>query len=79
MKPLEQLSGVATRVSRLPLDAGGVALAVRVPPSNSNPGTEAGRVGHALNLMLDNAANALEARQKSETKVRQFVATPRTS
>ncbi|WP_426228072.1 HAMP domain-containing sensor histidine kinase [Pseudarthrobacter sp. DSP2-3-2b1] len=74
MKPLEQLSEVATRVSQLPLDAGEVALAVRVPPSNSNPGTEVGSVGHALNLMLDNVANALEARQKSETKVRQFVA-----
>jgi two-component system OmpR family sensor kinase len=74
MKPLEQLSEVATRVSQLPLDAGEVALAVRVPPSNSNPGTEVGSVGHALNLMLDNVANALEARQQSETKVRQFVA-----
>ncbi|MBT2533196.1 HAMP domain-containing histidine kinase [Arthrobacter sp. ISL-48] len=74
MKPLEQLSEVATRVSRLPLEAGEVALAVRVPPSNSNPGTEVGSVGYALNLMLDNVANALEARQKSETKVRQFVA-----
>jgi two-component system OmpR family sensor kinase len=74
MKPLEQLSEVATRVARLPLDAGEVALAVRVPPSNSNPGTEVGSVGHALNLMLDNVANALQARQKSETKVRQFVA-----
>jgi two-component system OmpR family sensor kinase len=74
MKPLEQLSEVATQVSRLPLDAGEVALAVRVPPSNSHPGTEVGSVGHALNLMLDNVANALEARQQSETKVRQFVA-----
>ncbi len=74
MKPLEQLSEVATRVARLPLDAGEVALAVRVPPSNANPGTEVGSVGHALNLMLDNVASALEARQRSETKVRQFVA-----
>lgn len=74
MRPLEQLSEVATRVARLPLDAGEVALAVRVPPSNANPGTEVGSVGHALNLMLDNVSNALEARQRSETKVRQFVA-----
>lgn len=74
MKPLEQLSEVATRVTRLPLDAGEVALAVRVPPSNANPGIEVGSVGHALNLMLENVASALEARQRSETKVRQFVA-----
>lgn len=74
MKPLEQLSEVATRVSQLPLDAGEVALEVRVPPSNSNPGTEVGRVGNALNLMLEHVANALEARQRSEAKLRQFVA-----
>src|SRR6476620_1516337 len=74
MKPLEQLSEVATQVSRLPLDAGEVALAVRVPPSNAHPGTEVGSVGHALNQMLDNVSNALEARQESEMKVRQFVA-----
>lgn len=74
MRPLEQLSEVATKVSRLPLDAGEVALAVRVPPSAAHPGTEVGSVGHALNLMLNNVSNALEARQESETKVRQFVA-----
>ncbi|TVU61215.1 HAMP domain-containing histidine kinase [Paenarthrobacter nitroguajacolicus] len=74
MRPLEQLSEVATKVSRLPLDAGEVALAVRVPPSASHPGTEVGSVGHALNQMLNNVASALEARQESETKVRQFVA-----
>lgn len=74
MKPLEQLSEVATQVSRLPLDAGEVALAVRVPPSNAHPGTEVGSVGHALNQMLDNVSYALEARQESEMKVRQFVA-----
>jgi len=74
MRPLEQLSEVATKVSRLPLDAGEVALAVRVPASASHPGTEVGSVGHALNQMLNNVSNALEARQESETKVRQFVA-----
>ena len=74
MKPLDQLSEVATQVSRLPLDAGEVGLAVRVPASAAHPGTEVGGVGHALNMMLDNVSNALEARQKSEMKVRQFVA-----
>ena len=37
MKPLEQLSEVATKVSQLPLDAGEVALAVRVPPAPPIP------------------------------------------
>jgi two-component system OmpR family sensor kinase len=74
MKPLEQLSEVATKVSRLPLDAGEVALAVRVPASAAHAGTEVGSVGYALNQMLDNVSSALEARQTSEMKVRQFVA-----
>lgn len=74
MKPLEQLSEVATQVSRLPLDAGEVALGVRVPASAAHRGTEVGSVGYALNKMLDNVSNALEARQESEMKVRQFVA-----
>ncbi|MDQ0851626.1 two-component system OmpR family sensor kinase [Arthrobacter sp. B3I9] len=74
MKPLEQLSEVATKVSRLPLDAGEVALAVRVPAAAAHPGTEVGGVGYALNQMLDNVSSALQARQNSEMKVRQFVA-----
>ncbi|MDP9882724.1 two-component system OmpR family sensor kinase [Sinomonas atrocyanea] len=74
MKPLDELSRVAGQVAQLPLEAGEVALAVRVPDSASNPGTEVGQVGNALNRMLDNVAGALEARQASETKVRQFVA-----
>lgn len=74
MTPLDALSRVAGQVAQLPLDAGEVALAVRVPASAANPGTEVGQVGNALNRMLDNVAGALEARQASEMKVRQFVA-----
>ncbi|MDQ0754287.1 HAMP domain-containing sensor histidine kinase [Arthrobacter sp. B3I4] len=74
MQPLEQLSEVATKVSRLPLDAGEVALGERVPASAAHPGTEVGSVGYALNQMLDNVASALKVRHESEMKVRQFVA-----
>lgn len=74
LKPLEQLSEVATKVARLPLEAGEVTLGLRVPASAAHPGTEVGDVGYALNQMLDNVSNALQARQESETKVRQFVA-----
>lgn len=74
MAPLSQLAAVATRVARLPLDEGEVKLAERAPPSASNPHTEVGTVGLALNKMLDNVASALQSRQRSETKVRQFVA-----
>ncbi|NMR28547.1 HAMP domain-containing sensor histidine kinase [Crystallibacter degradans] len=74
LRPLEELSGVATRVSRLPLGEGEVAMAERVPAGIAVPATEVGRLGHAFNLMLDNVAGAFSARHRSETKLRQFVA-----
>jgi two-component system OmpR family sensor kinase len=51
-----------------------VALAVRVPAADTDPRTEVGQVGAALNRMLGHVADALSARQASETRVRQFVA-----
>lgn len=72
--PLRRVAATATQVSRLPLDSGEVALAERVPEEDTDPRTEVGQVGHALNSMLDNVAGALEARQRSESRVRQFVA-----
>lgn len=74
LQPLERLARVATDVAELPLDAGEVALGVRVADADANPTTEVGQVGNALNLMLDNVTTALQARQRSETKVRRFVA-----
>ncbi|MCW1249910.1 HAMP domain-containing histidine kinase [Acaricomes phytoseiuli] len=74
MAPLDQLASVATRVAKLQLNEGEVKLAERAPPNASNPHTEVGTVGMALNKMLDNVASALQSRQRSETKVRQFVA-----
>lgn len=74
LRPLNRVAGAATAVSELPLDRGDVALAVRVPEEDTNPNTEVGRVGAALNRMLGHVGAALTARQNSEQKVRQFVA-----
>lgn len=74
LRPLEQLSDVARSVSQLPLATGEVEVPMRVPPASSQPGTEVGTVGLALNEMIDHVTAALSARQASETKVRQFVA-----
>ncbi|WP_343319184.1 HAMP domain-containing sensor histidine kinase [Arthrobacter sp. TMP15] len=74
MRPLGQLSETATKISTLRLDAGEVALGPRVPDTAAHPGTEVGNVGNAFNAMLENVSNALEARQRSETKLRRFVA-----
>lgn len=74
LRPLEELSAVATSVTELPLASGEVAVNVRVPPTAAQPGTEVGTVGIALNEMIDHVTRALKARQDSETRVRSFVA-----
>ncbi|WP_329135877.1 sensor histidine kinase [Streptomyces sp. NBC_00670] len=73
-RPLRKVAATATRVSELPLHSGEVNLEERVPESETDPHTEVGRVGAALNRMLDHVHGALHARQQSETRVRQFVA-----
>jgi len=74
LRPLDRVAATATRVSELRLDRGEVQLAQRVPEADTDPGTEVGAVGAALNRMLDHVGNALEARHASEMQVRQFVA-----
>ncbi|MFF2423847.1 ATP-binding protein [Streptomyces mirabilis] len=73
-RPLRRVAATATRVSELPLGSGEVNLNERVPPSECDPHSEVGRVGAALNRMLDHVHCALHARQESEMRVRQFVA-----
>lgn len=72
--PLNRVAATAQQVSQLPLDRGEVALALRVPPADADPTSEVGRVGQALNHLLDNVDGALAARQASETKLKQFIA-----
>jgi len=74
LRPLERVAATASTVSELPLDRGEVALAVRVSDADSDPGTEVGQVGAAINRMLGHIASALAAREASEKKVRTFVA-----
>ena len=72
LRPLERVADTAAKVSALPLDRGEVELAERV--RDVDPRTEVGQVGSALNHMLDHVGAALEARQDSEMRLRQFVA-----
>ncbi|WP_190118678.1 sensor histidine kinase [Streptomyces flavofungini] len=74
LRPLRRVAATATRVSELPLHSGEVALHERVPDAEADARTEVGQVGAALNRMLDHVHSALHARQRSETRVRQFVA-----
>lgn len=74
LEPLSRVAATARRVSRLSLHSGEVDVTERVSALDTDPNTEVGQVGLALNSMLDNVDGALRARQDSETRVRQFVA-----
>jgi two-component system OmpR family sensor kinase len=74
LRPLHRVATTAARVAELPLSSGEVRLAERVPPADTDPHTEVGQVGSALNRLLDHVEQSLAARQASETQVRQFVA-----
>jgi two-component system OmpR family sensor kinase len=74
LRPLQRVAATAGRVAELPLDRGEVALSVRVPDADTDPRTEVGQVGSALNRMLGHIGNALQARHASETRMRRFIA-----
>ncbi|MFV0462476.1 MAG: ATP-binding protein [Nostocoides sp.] len=74
LEPLSRVAATAGRVAGLQLDSGDVTGFARVPERDTDPHTEVGQVGLALNHMLDNVEGALQSRQESETRVRQFVA-----
>ncbi len=74
LRPLARVAATASAVASTPLDRGEVALGARVPDGDTDPATEVGRVGAALNQLLSHVEHSLAARHRSETQVRQFVA-----
>ncbi len=74
LRPLDRVAATATRVSEMPLSRGAVDIPERVPARDTDPATEVGQVGAALNRMLGHVESALAARHESETQVRRFVA-----
>jgi two-component system OmpR family sensor kinase len=72
LRPLDRVAETASTVARMPLDRSDALDGVRVP--DADPATEVGRVGTAFNRMLGHIAGAMQARERSEQKVRQFVA-----
>lgn len=72
LRPLTEVTQTARAVSELDLERGEVALHVRVPEQDER--TEVGQLGAAFNRMLGHVSQALDAREQSEQKVRQFVA-----
>ena len=65
---------MATDVAHLDLEEHTISSAVRVEPRDSDPRTEVGAVGYALNQLLDNVNSALEVRERTEHQIRAFIA-----
>ncbi len=74
LRPLHAVADTASRVARQPLDKGAVTILERVPAAQADDRTEIGRVGAALNTLLDHVDASLDARQRNEERMRRFVA-----
>jgi len=74
LRPLSRVVATARRVAELPLERGDVALHERVPMRDTDPHTEVGQVGAAINRMLGHIDGALAVRTASEARMRRFVA-----
>jgi two-component system OmpR family sensor kinase len=74
LRPLRAVAETATRVASQPLAQGSVSITERVPAAEADERTEVGRVGVALNTLLDHVDVSLDARQHNEERMRRFVA-----
>ncbi|MGW2859533.1 sensor histidine kinase [Streptomyces sp. NPDC001205] len=72
LRPLRRMAATATEVTRLPLASGEIAMPAPVP--DTDPRTEVGQVGAALNHMLGHVGDALAQRQAGEERLRHFAA-----
>lgn len=75
LRPLGEVSQAAARVADVPMGSGEVSLApYSVRHELAEPGTEVGDVGFALNQLIGSVDRAIEQRNRSEQRLRSFVA-----
>lgn len=74
LQPLRKVATTANEVASMPLSTGAVGTTVRVPEELTDPATEVGQVGEALNKLLEHMEHALDARHQSEQQARTFLA-----
>ncbi len=74
LRDLREVARTANSVAALPLDTGAIGITERVPTHLTDADTEVGQVGAALNTLLAHVETSLDARHRSELRVRQFVA-----
>ncbi|NEA97721.1 ATP-binding protein [Streptomyces sp. SID13726] len=70
LRPLGRVAATAAEVSRAPLGHGEVTGLTRVPERDTDPDSEAGQVGAALNHLLDHVESSLAERRRSEERAR---------
>lgn len=74
LRPLGRVAATAVEVSRSPLGRGEVTGLTRVPARDTDPGSEVGQVGAALNRMIDHVESSLAERRRGEERMRRFLA-----
>ncbi|GAF44258.1 putative two-component histidine kinase [Rhodococcus wratislaviensis NBRC 100605] len=72
-RPLSRVVATAKKVTDLPLGTGEAALTVRVADPDTDPRTEVGKVGEALNHLLSHVDDALAVRVAADRRMKQFV------
>ncbi|MEU2420834.1 ATP-binding protein [Streptomyces sp. NPDC007851] len=70
LRPLGRVAATAVEVSHAPLGRGQLTGLTRVPERDTDPGSEAGQVGAALNRMIDHVEASLAERRRGEEQVR---------
>lgn len=74
LRPLDRVAAVAQRVADRELADGEGTIPERVEDADTDPVTEVGRVGNALNTLLGHVESSLAARHRSEERLRRFIA-----
>ncbi|MFE9535678.1 ATP-binding protein [Streptomyces sp. NPDC006691] len=72
LRPLQKVTARAAEVAQLPLASGEIAMPGPLP--DTDPRTEVGQLGTALNHMLGHVEDALTRRHASEERLRHFAA-----
>ncbi|MFF7309223.1 ATP-binding protein [Streptomyces sp. NPDC008137] len=74
LRPLGRIAATAADLARAPLGHDRQAPLPRVGEADTDPGSEAGQVGAALNRMIDQVEGDRAARRRGEERMRRFLA-----
>lgn len=72
-RSMERVVGVAETVAGTPLDSADSGIAVRVGAPDADPRTDIGKLGEAMNRLLEHVDSALAVRAATDRRMRRFV------